>query len=130
MIHGNPTWSFTYRNLIKSLKESHRTIAVDHIGCGLSDKPQNYAYRLQDHIENLESLVNSLKLTNITLIVHDWGGAIGFGLATRNPHLIKRVVILNTAAFESDQIPRRINFCRLPFIGERLIRHFNAFVLP
>ena len=130
MIHGNPTWSFTYRNLIKSLKESNRTIAVDHIGCGLSDKPQNYSYQLQNHIENLESLVNTLKLTNITLIVHDWGGAIGFGLATRNPHLIKRVVILNTAAFESNQIPRRINFCRLPFIGEKLVRHFNAFAWP
>ena len=65
MIHGNPTWSFTFRNLIKSLKESHRTIAVDHIGCGLSDKPQNYSYQLQNHIENLESLVKSLELKNM-----------------------------------------------------------------
>ena len=79
MVHGNPTWSFYYRNLIAGLSGQHRTIAVDHIGCGLSDKPAQWSYRLQDHIENLANLVESLDLQNVTLVAHDWGGAIGLG---------------------------------------------------
>ena len=127
MVHGNPTWSFTFRNLIKEFKKNSRVVVPDHIGCGLSDKPQNYSYQLKDHIDNLETLVNHLGLKNITLIVHDWGGAIGFGLATRAPENIKKIVILNTAAFRSSHIPFRINLCRFPFLGDKLIRHFNAF---
>jgi haloalkane dehalogenase len=90
MVHGNPTWSFFYRNLAKHFSKNFRVVVPDHLGCGLSDKPQDYEYTLKNHIDNLEKLVLELGLTNITLVLHDWGGAIGMGLATRNPQLIKK----------------------------------------
>ncbi len=102
MVHGNPSWSIYYRNLVEALRSTHRCIVPDHIGCGFSDKPDdsNYAYTLSQRIEDLESLLESLNLTEpITLVVHDWGGAIGMGYATRHPEKIARLVILNTAAF-------------------------------
>ena len=126
-LHGNPTWSFYYRTLVKEFKSRYRCIAPDHIGCGLSDKPQDYNYTLSTHIENLEKLVDSLNLKNVTLIMHDWGGAIGMGFATRRPKLIKRLVIFNTAAFLSSHIPLRIGLFRIPLIGTIAIRCFNMF---
>ena len=130
MLHGNPTWSFFYRNLAKFFSQNnYRVIVPDHIGCGLSSKPQDYEYTLENHIENTIALVEKLKLTNITLIVHDWGGAIGMGVATRRPDLIKKIIIMNTAAFRSLEIPWRINILRNP-MGEVFIRAFNGFALP
>jgi haloalkane dehalogenase len=129
MLHGNPTWSFFYRNLAKFFSHHYRVIVPDHMGCGLSSKPQVYDYTLQTHIDNLHLLVETLQLKNITLIVHDWGGAIGMGLATKYPHLIKRMVIMNTAAFHSIEIPKRINILRNP-VGEWFIRSFNGFAGP
>lgn len=129
MVHGNPTWSFYYRNLIKAFKNNYRIIVPDHIGCGFSSKPQDYNYTLENHVSNLEKLVLKLDLKNITLIVHDWGGAIGMGLATRHPERIKKAVVMNTAAFRSIEIPARINILRNDF-GEWLVRHFNAFAGP
>jgi pimeloyl-ACP methyl ester carboxylesterase len=130
MVHGNPTWSFYYRKLVEKLKDQHRCIVPDHIGCGLSDKPQDYSYRLENHINNLDTLVKNLELKSFDLIVHDWGGAIGFGLATRYPEKINKIVILNTAAFTSKNIPFRINLCRIPWFGEKFIRAFNGFAWP
>ena len=127
-LHGNPTWSFYYRNLIRSFQNKYRCIAPDHIGCGFSDKPQDYNYTLSTHIDNLEQLVNSLGLKDVTLVMHDWGGAIGMGLAVRQPKLIKRLVLFNTAAFLSLNIPFRIELCRKPVIGLLAIRCFNMFV--
>ena len=127
-LHGNPTWSFYYRNLIQSFQNKYRCIAPDHIGCGFSDKPQNYNYTLSTHIDNLEQLVDSLGLKDITLVMHDWGGSIGMGLAVRQPKLIKRIVLFNTAAFLSLNIPFRIELCRKPVIGLLAIRCFNMFV--
>jgi pimeloyl-ACP methyl ester carboxylesterase len=127
-LHGNPTWSFYYRNLIQSFQNKYRCIAPDHIGCGFSDKPQNYNYTLSTHIDNLEQLVDSLGLKDITLVMHDWGGSIGMGLAVRKPKLIKRIVLFNTAAFLSLNIPFRIELCRKPVIGLLAIRCFNMFV--
>lgn len=129
MLHGNPTWSFFYRNLAKHFRKSNRVVVPDHIGCGLSDKPQDYEYTLENHIENTVSLIKKLGLKDITLIVHDWGGAIGMGVATRHPELIKKMVIMNTAAFRSMEIPMRINILRNP-IGEWFIRTFNGFAGP
>jgi haloalkane dehalogenase len=130
MIHGNPTWSFYYRDLAKGLQGTNRVIVPDHIGCGLSDKPQNYEYTLENHISNLVKLVKFLSLKDITLVVHDWGGAIGFGLATRYPDLIKKIVILNTAAFRSKRIPFTINLCKNQFFGKFITTKFNAFAYP
>ena len=104
-LHGNPTWSFYYRSLIQNFQGRYRCVAPDHIGCGFSDKPQDYSYTLTTHIDNLEKLVDFLGLKNITLMVHDWGGAIGMGLAVRKPKLIKRLVLFNTASFLSTDIP-------------------------
>ena len=101
MLHGNPTWSFFYRNLIKQFSKTHRVIAPDHIGCGLSDKPQKFDYVLKNHIKHVLALIDHLKLERITLVVHDWGGAIGFGTATERPELFERFVVFNTAAFIS-----------------------------
>ncbi len=127
MLHGNPSWSFYYRNLILGLKDSYRCVVPDHMGMGKSDKPQNYPYTLSQHIDNLEKLVDHLKLDNITLVVHDWGGAIGMGFAVRHPERIKRLVIFNTAAFLSRKIPLSLRLCRLPGFGTVAIRGFNAF---
>ena len=127
-LHGNPTWSFYYRSLIQNFQDRYRCIAPDHIGCGFSDKPQDYSYTLTTHIDNLEKLVGFLGLKNITLMVHDWGGAIGMGLAVRKPELIKRLVLFNTASFLSMDIPLRIGLCRVPLLGTILIRYLNLFV--
>jgi cis-3-alkyl-4-acyloxetan-2-one decarboxylase len=128
MVHGNPTWSFFYRDLVKKLSPNHQVIVPDHMGCGLSDKPQKYMYRLDTHIDNLENLITSLKLENITLIVHDWGGAIGMGFAMRHSHLIKRIIILNSAAFSFNWIPLRIALCRIPLLDDFMVRKANIFV--
>lgn len=126
-VHGNPTWSFYYRRLAKSFRDTHRVIAPDHIGCGLSDKPQDWSYRLEDHVDNLERLILELDLRDITLVVHDWGGAIGCGAALRHPERIERLFVMNTAAFPADRIPWRINVCKTPLLGELAVRGLNAF---
>ena len=126
MLHGNPTWSFYYRELISGLCDQYRVIAPDHVGCGLSDKPQRYAYTLATHIENLERLLERLKLEEFTLVVHDWGGAIGFGYACRHPERVRRFIIFNTAAFFG-RIPVRIRVCRVPIFGMLAVRGLNGF---
>lgn len=130
MVHGNPTWSYYYRHLVTLLSRTHRVIAIDHLGCGLSDKPQDYPYRLQNHIDNLAALLAQLRITSYSLIVHDWGGAIGLGVAGRNPDALEKLVVLNTAAFRSQRIPWRIRLCRLPFLGKLLVRGLNGFAGP
>ncbi len=102
MLHGNPTWSFYFRELIKSLSSQCRTIVPDHIGCGLSDKPDihGYDYRLKSRVDDLENLLEYLGIDqNITLVLHDWGGMIGMAYALRHPGRVRRFVIMNTAAF-------------------------------
>jgi cis-3-alkyl-4-acyloxetan-2-one decarboxylase len=126
-VHGNPTWSFAFRNLIKALARNYRVLAVDHIGCGFSDKPQDYSYRLAQHIANLERFVTALDLRDITLFAHDWGGAIGMGVATRLPERFARFVLFNTAAFRSRRIPLRIAVCRIPGFGALSVRGLNLF---
>jgi haloalkane dehalogenase len=130
MVHGNPTWSFYYRHVIARLSPHVRCIAPDHVGMGLSDKPQDYSYTLATRIADLESLIAALGLTSVDLLVHDWGGAIGMGFATRHPEMVRRIGILNTAAFTMDRIPARIALCRTPGIGPFLVRGFNAFAWP
>ncbi len=127
MLHGNPTWSFYYRNLVKGLRSQYRCVVPDHIGCGLSDKPQEYNYTLSQHIDNLAALVDHLNLDHLTLVMHDWGGSIGMGLAVRAPEKIKRLIFFNTAAFIADRIPFSINLCRYPIIGPLAILKFNLF---
>jgi len=126
LLHGNPTWSFYYRRLIKDLSSEYRVIAPDHIGCGLSEKPQDYPYTLDTHICNLEKLADHLQLKRFTLGVHDWGGAIGFGYGLRHPGRVERFIVFNSAAFRGP-VPRRILACRIPWWGSLLVRLFNGF---
>jgi haloalkane dehalogenase len=130
MLHGNPTWSFYYRDLVRELSATLRCVVPDHIGMGLSEKPQGYPYRLETRIDDVAALVEHLGLRRLHLVVHDWGGAIGFGLATRQPGRVGRIVVLNTAAFVSSQIPKRISLCRAPLLGEFLVRGLNGFAEP
>lgn len=126
-VHGNPTWSFTYREVVQKVSDQARVIAVDHLGCGLSDKPQAYPYTFEHHVGNLARFVEQLDLKRITLLVHDWGGAIGLGMALKQPERIERMVILNTAAFPPPYVPMRIAACRIPGIGEWAMRRLNLF---
>jgi haloalkane dehalogenase len=127
LLHGNPSWSFYYRKLILALRGSHRLIAVDHIGCGLSDKPQKYPYTLAQHISNVERLVEQRGLRDITLVVHDWGGPIGLGFAVRNPETISRIIILNTVGFPLPKIPWFLRVCGSKRLGAFLVRRLNLF---
>lgn len=102
MLHGNPTWSFYFRNLVKGLSSQFRIIVPDHIGCGLSDKPdiRQYDYLLKSRVNDLENLLDHLGINKkITLVLHDWGGMIGMAYALRHTERIHRFVIMNTAAF-------------------------------
>jgi haloalkane dehalogenase len=128
LVHGNPTWSFHWRKLIAPLRDKHRLVAPDHIGCGLSEKPQPYNYRLAQHIDNLVEFIDRLDLGDLTLVAQDWGGAIGLGAALRRQERFARFVLLNTAAFRSRQMPFRIRICRAPLLGSAAVRGLNAFV--
>jgi len=126
-VHGNPTWSFAWRNLIRALSPEFRCVAVDHIGCGLSDKPQHYEYTLDQHIGNLCRFVEAVDLREMTLIAHDWGGCIGMGAAGRLPDRFSRFVLMNTAAFRSTRMPFRIAICRWPVLGALGVRGLKLF---
>ncbi|MCU0961480.1 MAG: alpha/beta fold hydrolase [Pirellulaceae bacterium] len=127
LVHGNPTWSFYWRNLIEPLRCRYRMVAVDHVGCGLSDKPQAYDYTLARHIDNLVALVDHLDLRAATLVAHDWGGAIGLGAALARPTRFRSLVLFNTGAFPPPYIPWRIRACRLPWLGSWCVRRWNLF---
>ncbi len=127
MVHGNPTWSFYWRHLATRLRDQFRVVVPDHVGCGLSDKPQDYDYTLPRHTQNLVALVDTLRLRRITLVAHDWGGAIGLGAALQRLDRFSRVVLLNTGAFPPPYIPWRIRACRIPLLGTWAVRGLNLF---
>jgi pimeloyl-ACP methyl ester carboxylesterase len=127
IVHGNPTWSFYWRNLILGLRDRYRCVAIDHIGCGLSDKPQAYEYTLARRIDDLVALIRHLDLKSTTLVAHDWGGAIGLGAVEREPDRFARIVLFNTAAFPPPFVPRRIAACRTPILGTFAMRGLNVF---
>ncbi|RMF83131.1 MAG: alpha/beta fold hydrolase [Planctomycetota bacterium] len=134
MVHGNPTWSAYYRELVRAFRDEYRVVVPDHIGCGLSDAPGDarYAYRLARRIDDLQRLLDHCGLhENVTLVVHDWGGMIGFGAAVRRPERIARLVVLNTAAFRmpvGKKLPWELAFVRrAPLLPALLIRGANAF---
>jgi len=134
LVHGNPTWSFFFRRLITELRDSYRVIAVDHIGCGPSDKPSDaeYPYCLERRVADLDALVEHLQIgDNLTFGVHDWGGMIGMACALRRPARVTRLVVFNTAAFRlppGKALPRRLSMLRnLTTLATPLVRGFNAF---
>lgn len=128
-VHGNPTWSFYYRKVIERFSSDYRVIAVDHVGCGRSDKPSREAfpYTLSSHRDNLIALIDALDIQRITLIAHDWGGAIGLSSVLERMPKLQRVVLLNTGAFPPPYLPMRIAACRAPVLGSLAVRGLNAF---
>ena len=143
MLHGNPSWSFYWRHLVLGLRDRYRCIVPDHVGMGLSDKPDDgggvrpprmpgrYDYTLRSRVEDLVTLLDALGITGpVTLAVHDWGGMIGFGWALRHLPQVRRLVILNTAAFPlpaAKKMPWQLSLGRDSRIGGFLIRRFNLF---
>ena len=129
MVHGNPTWSFYWRELVRALRGEFRIIVPDHIGCGLSEKPSTaeYSYTLGQRVADLGQLIEQLDLQQITLVAHDWGGAIGMGAAVAAPERFARFVLLNTAAFRSRRCPKRIRVCRTPLLGRLAVKGLNLF---
>jgi haloalkane dehalogenase len=130
MVHGNPTWSFYWREPVLAFRDRYRTIVPDHIGCGLSDKPglKDYDFRLQRRVDDLVDLIDHLDLKNITLVAHDWGGCIGMGAAVARPERFSRFVLMNTGAFRSNRIPKRIWLGKLPGFGQFCLQGLNLFV--
>lgn len=134
MLHGNPTWSFYYRQLIDAFRKTHRVIVPDHMGCGLSDKPglDRYDFRLRSRIADLAALIDHLNPDRpLTLIAHDWGGMIGLGWALDHLDRVKRMVFMNTAGFfppEGKPIPHRLRWLRTPNpVMEWAVLHLNLF---
>ena len=111
-VHGNPGWSFEFRDVINGVSFKRRCIAPDHIGFGLSDKPAEWGYLPQQHAENFNAFMDALDLQGITLVVNDWGGPIGLSYALRHPERIKRLVLLNTRMW--------------PVQGDRYFRFFSG----
>ena len=138
MLHGNPSWSFYWRHLVLGLRDRYRCIVPDHVGMGLSDKPDDapgaaprYDYTLQSRVDDLGALLDTLGISGpVTLVVHDWGGMIGFGWALSHMDRVKRLVILNTAAFPlpgAKPMPWQLSLGRDSRPGGWLIRRFNLF---
>jgi cis-3-alkyl-4-acyloxetan-2-one decarboxylase len=129
LVHGNPTWSFYWRNLVLGLRGRCRLVVPDHIGCGLSEKPSpaEYSYRLEQRVADLGELIAGLDLRDVTLLAHDWGGAIGMGAAVAMPDRFARFVLFNTAAFRAGRCPLRIRVCRTPILGRIGMQGLNLF---
>ncbi len=152
MLHGNPSWSYYWRHLVAGLRDRYRCIVPDHVGMGLSDKPDDggglrhphgrpdahgrlpaYDYTLQSRVDDLQALLRHAGIddaTPVTLAVHDWGGMIGFGWALAHAAQVRRLVITNTAAFPlpaAKAMPWQIALGRDSLFGAFLIRAFNAF---
>lgn len=130
MLHGNPTWSFLYRELIAGLRDRFRCIALDYPGFGLSTPPSGYRFTPAEHARVVEGLVEQLDLRAATLLVQDWGGPIGFAVATRQPERFVALVIGNTWAWPVGADPKFQAFSRIAggAIGRRLIQNRNVFV--
>ncbi len=128
-VHGNPTWSFYYRKVIERFSPNIRVVAIDHLGCGRSEKPakEDFPYTLAAHRDNLISLIDHLNLKNIVLLAHDWGGAIGLSAAHARLQQLAGVILLNTAGFPPPYMPWRISACRWPIVGTPAVRGLNLF---
>ncbi len=133
MLHGNPTWSFYYRDLVLALRARYRTLVPDHIGCGFSDKPDDahYRYTLSQRVDDLESFLQKVDSgAALTLIMHDWGGMIGMAYALRCPEKVKRLVLMNTATFhlpDRMHLPAALWSLRNTRLGAYCVQRFNLF---
>ena len=126
-VHGTPTWSFLYRHLIARLAEHRRVVAVDHLGFGLSDKPPRAPYEPKDHTRRLVALLDALDLTDVTLVVHDFGGPIGLGAALARPERVTRLALFNTWMWSIADDPRIARGAKVAgsAVGRLLYRYVN-----
>lgn len=132
MVHGNPTWSFYYREVVKALRDTHRCLVPDHVGMGLSDRPADadYRYTMQSRVDDLGHWLDAVEPERpVDLVVHDWGGAIAMAWAVKHPDRVRRIVLLNTWAFTipaDESLPFGLKFARTG-LGAFVIKRFNAF---
>lgn len=128
LVHGTPSWSFEWRHAVRTLASRRRCVAPDHLGFGLSDKPEHADYRPADHAARLAGLVRQLDLRRITLVVHDFGGPIGLDLLRTEPERVARVVVVNTWAWPHGDNPkiRRLSNLVRSWVGRFLYRRLNA----
>jgi pimeloyl-ACP methyl ester carboxylesterase len=129
-LHGNPAWSFQWRDLITRLRSRFRCVALDYPGFGLSSLPEGYGYTPREQSRAVEEFVDRLGLQDVTLVMQDWGGPFGLGLAGRRPELVRRVVLGNTWAWPTGTLEPRGLFSKIAggLIGEFLQMNFNGFV--
>jgi haloalkane dehalogenase len=129
MLHGNPTWSFMYRDFVKELREDYRCVVPDYLGFGLSEKPEGWTYLPEDHSENVEALIEYLGLEDVTLVMHDYGGPIGTRYAVDNPGNVAAVAPMNTFAWRVDDAVRARIFSATVGgdVGRALIDETNLF---
>ncbi len=125
-LHACPMWSFFFRRLIRALSGKYRVVAPDHVGYGLSDKPGDYDYRLDSHVDNLERLVEQLGIRKMTLVMHGWGATIGCAYAVRHPGRIANLIVMNSMAFTGYSLPLRLKFYRAwPWLARRFFFYRN-----
>jgi pimeloyl-ACP methyl ester carboxylesterase len=132
LLHGNPTWGYLYRHFIPPLVErGHRAIVPDHLGFGRSDKPDEpELYRIPRHAARTEALLESLELSDATVVPQDWGGPIGLWWATRHPDRVGRLFILNTYAHRPPgkvPLPLPLKVFRTPVVGEVAVKGLDLF---
>jgi len=131
-LHGQPTWSFLYRDFVSGLSGSARVIAPDLLGFGLSEKPDRPEdYSVEGHVADVAALVEALDLRDLTLVLHDWGGPIGLGVAARHPDRVSRLVVLNSfppyRPSDNGRLPLPLRVVRTPVVGELLVQGFAVF---
>jgi cis-3-alkyl-4-acyloxetan-2-one decarboxylase len=134
LVHGNPTWSFYFRSLVAALPPAGlRAIAPDHIGMGRSDKPsaQDYPHTLRRRVADFGAFVEALALDRpLSIVAHDWGGAIALAWAVDHVDLVDKLVLFNTGAFPlppGKSMPWSLTAARLPVVGDFAVRRLNAF---
>ncbi|WP_433520244.1 alpha/beta fold hydrolase [Nocardia pseudovaccinii] len=129
-LHGNPTWSFVYRDVIRTLRDEFRCIAVDYPGFGLSSARPDYRYLPEEHIQVVTSFVDALALSEVTLVAHDWGGPIGLATVGQRPAVFERLVLTNTWGWPMNGDPKAHIASHVMGgpVGRLLIRQLNLFV--
>ena len=130
MLHGNPTWSFVYRDVIARLRAEYRCVAIDYPGFGLSEAAPGYRYQPEEHAAVIAGLVERLDLSGVTLVMQDWGGPIGIAAAARSPERFEALVVGNTWAWPVNGERHFEVFSHVMggVIGRELIRRLNLLV--
>ena len=127
-VHGTPSWSFEFRHLLRGLVPTHRCIALDLLGFGLSEQPRDFPYTPEAHAEVVEEFLLRLGLSRFTLVVHDFGGPIALPFAQKYPERVARLVVLNSFLWPLEEDRELRQGARLAgsWLGRALYRFLNA----